>query len=86
MEKPSHLRDDGGVIARQDWGDEWHAARLIGLRAHHGQEADQTGEASLEDGGGSALVGAAGTEPAAQSTSCACRRYRKSIASFRKAL
>jgi hypothetical protein len=29
------------VIATQNWIDGWQAARLLGLRANHSQEADQ---------------------------------------------
>jgi hypothetical protein len=47
LENPANLRENWTVIAGQDWVDGWQAARLHGLRAHHGQEADQTGEVSL---------------------------------------
>ena len=44
---PSDPRDNSSVITGQDWIDGRQAARLLGLRADHGQEADQTGEVSL---------------------------------------
>jgi hypothetical protein len=47
LENPGHLRDNGVVVAGQDWGDGRQAARFLGLRAHHRQEADQTREVSL---------------------------------------
>jgi len=47
LESPSDPRDNGAVITGQDWIDGWQAARLLGLRADHGQEADQAGEVSL---------------------------------------
>jgi hypothetical protein len=47
LENPARLRENGAVITGQDWVDGWQAARLLGLRAHHGQEADQKGEVSL---------------------------------------
>jgi magnesium-transporting ATPase (P-type) len=47
LENPSDPRDNGAVITGQDWIDGWQAARLLGLRADHGQEADQAGEVSL---------------------------------------
>ena len=47
LENQGHLRDNGSVIASQDWGDGRQAAWLLGLRADDGEEADQTGEVSL---------------------------------------
>ena len=47
LENPARLRKNEPVIASQDWVDGRQAARLLGLRAHHGQEADQTREVSL---------------------------------------
>jgi hypothetical protein len=47
LENPGHLRDNGSVIASQDWGNGRQAAWLLGLRADDGEEADQTGEVSL---------------------------------------
>jgi hypothetical protein len=47
LENQGHSRDNGSVIAGQDWCDGRQAAWLLGLRAHHGEEADQTGEVSL---------------------------------------
>jgi hypothetical protein len=47
LENPARLRENGAVITGQDWVDGRQAARLLGLRAHHGQEADQKGEVSL---------------------------------------
>ena len=44
---PGEPGDNGAVIAGQGWGDGCQAARLLGLRADHGQEADQAGEVSL---------------------------------------
>jgi hypothetical protein len=40
LEDPSDPRDNGAVITSQDWIDGWQAARLLGLRADHCQEAD----------------------------------------------
>ena len=48
LENPGHSRDNGPVIAGQDWVDGRQTTRLLGLRAHHGQEADQTGVVSLQ--------------------------------------
>jgi hypothetical protein len=47
LENQRHSRDNGPVIAGQDWVDGRQTARLLGLRDHHSQEADQTGEVSL---------------------------------------
>jgi hypothetical protein len=47
LENPAHLRENEPVTAGQDWVDGRQAAWLLGLRAHHSQEADQTGEVSL---------------------------------------
>ena len=47
LENQGHSRDNGNVIASQDWGDGRQAAWLLGLRADDGEEADQTGEVSL---------------------------------------
>jgi len=47
LENPGNLRDNGSVIAGQDWGNGRQAAWLLGLRADDGEEADQTGEVSL---------------------------------------
>ena len=47
LENPGLLRDNGSVIAGQDWGNGRQTARHLGLRAHHRQEAGQTGEVSL---------------------------------------
>ena len=38
---PGDPRDNGPVMAGRDRVDGWQAARLLGLRADHGQEADQ---------------------------------------------
>ena len=46
LENRSDSRDNDPVNAGQDWSDGWQAARLLGLRADHGQEADQAGEVS----------------------------------------
>jgi len=58
LENPNHSRDNGPVVTGQDWADGRQAAWLLGLRAHHAQEADQTPEFSLRDGGGGAMAGA----------------------------
>ena len=47
LKNPVDLRENEPVIAGQDWGDGGQVARLLGLRADHGQEADQTGKVSL---------------------------------------
>lgn len=47
LENPADLRDNGPVIAGPDKGDGRQAAWFLGLRADHGQEADQTREVSL---------------------------------------
>jgi hypothetical protein len=44
LENPAQLRNDEVVISGQNWVDGRQAARLLGLRTHHGQEADQAGE------------------------------------------
>ena len=46
LENLGHPRHNGSVIAGQDWGNVRQATWLLGLRADHGQEADQTGEGS----------------------------------------
>jgi hypothetical protein len=43
---PANSRDNGPVIAGQDWVDGRQAARPLGLRADHSQEADETREVS----------------------------------------
>jgi hypothetical protein len=40
QENPAHLHENEPVIACQEWVDGRQAARLLGLRAHHRQEAD----------------------------------------------
>ena len=47
LENQGQSRENGPVMAGRDWSDERQAAWLLGLRAHHGQEADQAGEVSL---------------------------------------
>lgn len=47
LENPVNLRENEPVNVGQDWGDGGQAARLLGFRADHGQEADQTGKFSL---------------------------------------
>ena len=54
---PGDLRGSAPVIAGQDWVDGRQAARFLGLRADHGQEAHQVGEVFPLEGGCCALAG-----------------------------
>jgi len=44
LDNLANPRDNGYVIVGNDWVDVWQAARHLGLRADHGQKADQAGK------------------------------------------